>query len=62
LAAVTGIVNTVDGPATALLGNDLVPAGDVPSAIALGSMVHSAGRLIGTALAAVAVGTLGASS
>ncbi|WP_078492669.1 MULTISPECIES: MFS transporter [unclassified Streptomyces] len=62
LAAVTGIVNTIDGPATALLGNDLVPAGDVPSAIALGSMVHSAGRLIGTALAAVAVGTLGASS
>jgi MFS family permease len=62
LAAVTGIVNTIDGPATALLGNDLVPEKDVPSAIALGSMVHSAGRLMGTALAAVAVGTLGTSS
>ncbi|WP_442813638.1 MFS transporter [Streptomyces sp. NBC_01754] len=62
LAAVTGVVNTIDGPATALLGNDLVPADDVPSAIALGSMVHSAGRLIGTALAAVAVGSLGTSS
>jgi len=62
LAAVTGIVNTIDGPATALLGNDLVPEKDVPSAIALGSMVHSAGRLTGTALAAVAVGTLGTSS
>lgn len=59
LAAVTGIVSTIDGPATALLGNDLVPARDVPSAIALGSMVHSAGRLIGTALAAVTVGVFG---
>ncbi|MFE9851885.1 MFS transporter [Streptomyces sp. NPDC005576] len=62
LAAVTGVVNTIDGPATALLGNDLVPEKDVPSAIALGSMVHSAGRLTGTALAAVAVGMLGPSS
>ncbi|MEU9760777.1 MFS transporter [Streptomyces sp. NPDC047987] len=62
LAAVTGIVNTIDGPATSLLGNDLVPRKDVPSAIALGSMVHSAGRLIGTALAAAAVGTLGMAS
>lgn len=62
LAALTGIVNTIDGPATSLLGNDLVPKDDVPSAIALGSMVHSAGRLGGTALAAVAVGTLGTSS
>ncbi|NED12530.1 MFS transporter [Streptomyces sp. SID9124] len=62
LAAVTGIVNTIDGPATSLLGNDLVPRTDVPSAIALGSMVHSAGRLAGTALAAVAVRTLGTGS
>ncbi|MFF7361584.1 MFS transporter [Streptomyces sp. NPDC008125] len=62
LAAVTGIVNTIDGPATSLLGNDLVPARDVPSAIALGSVVHSSGRLAGTAVAAVAVGTLGTAS
>ncbi|MFI2780475.1 MFS transporter [Streptomyces sp. ALB3] len=62
LAAVTGIVSTIDGPATALLGNDLVPARDLPSAIALGSMVHSAGRLMGTALAAVAVGVFGSTA
>ncbi|MDQ0792546.1 MFS transporter [Streptomyces sp. B1I3] len=62
LAAVTGVVNTIDGPATSLLGNDLVPARDVPSAIALGSVVHSSGRLAGTAVAAVAVGTLGTAS
>lgn len=59
LAALTGIVATVDGPACALLGNDLVPAGDVPSAIGVGALVHSAGRLLGTALAGVTVGFLG---
>ncbi|MEU5611171.1 MFS transporter [Streptomyces sparsogenes] len=59
LAAVTGLVATVDGPACALLGNDLVRAEDVPSSIALGSVVHSTGRLVGVALAGVAVATLG---
>ncbi|MFI9722041.1 MFS transporter [Streptomyces sp. NPDC052396] len=63
LSAITGLIATVDGPATSLLGNDLVPEEDVPSAIALGSVVHSVGRLAGTALAAVgiaAIGTAGA--
>ncbi|WP_234363511.1 MFS transporter [Streptomyces sp. TN58] len=59
LAAVTGLIATVDGPACALLGNDLVRAPDVPSAIGVGSLVHSAGRLTGAALAGVAVGFLG---
>ncbi len=59
LAAVTGLVATVDGPATALLGNDLVPVEDVPSAIGIGSVVHSAGRLVGVALAGGAVALAG---
>ncbi|MCF6525644.1 MFS transporter [Streptomyces sp. JJ36] len=59
LAAVTGLIATVDNPACSLLGNDLVPARDVPSAIAVGSVVHSSGRLLGTALAGVAVGVFG---
>ncbi|MFC0598272.1 MFS transporter [Streptomyces palmae] len=59
LAAVTGLIATVDGPACALLGNDLVPTEDVPSAIAVGSMVHSVGRLAGTAAAGVVVAFLG---
>lgn len=62
LAAVTGLIATVDGPACALLGNDLVPLKDVPSAIAVGSLVHSVGRLAGTALAGVAVAFLGTAS
>ncbi|MCS0602665.1 MFS transporter [Streptomyces sp. LP11] len=62
LAAVTGVVATVDGPACALLGNDLVPVEDVPSAIGVGALVHSAGRLAGTALAGLTVGLLGTSA
>ncbi|GAB2746744.1 MFS transporter [Streptomyces bullii] len=62
LAAVTGVVATVDGPACALLGNDLVPAEDVPSAIGVGALVHQAGRLVGAALAGVTVGFLGTSA
>lgn len=59
LAAVTGLIATVDGPACALLGNDLVPRQDVPSAIAVGSVVHSVGRVAGTALAGVTIGMFG---
>ncbi|GAA2502804.1 MFS transporter [Streptomyces longisporus] len=59
LAAVTGLIATVDGPACALLGNDLVPVADVPSAIGVGALVHNAGRLVGTGLAGVTVGFLG---
>ncbi|MDN3270261.1 MFS transporter [Streptomyces sp. MA15] len=59
LAAVTGMVATVDNPACALLGNDLVPAEDVPSAIGVGALVFNAGRLTGAALAGVTVGFLG---
>ncbi|MEV1008472.1 MFS transporter [Streptomyces sp. NPDC049881] len=62
LSAVTGIIATVDGPACSLLGNDLVRREDVPSAIALGSAVHSVGRLAGTATAGVAVALAGTAS
>jgi MFS family permease len=59
LAAVTGLIATVDGPACALLGNDLVRPEDVPSAIGVGSLVHNAGRLAGAGLAGLAVGVFG---
>ncbi|MFF9276858.1 MFS transporter [Streptomyces griseosporeus] len=62
LAALTGVVATVDAPACALLGNDLVPLDDVPSAIGVGALVHNAGRLAGAALAGVTVGVLGTAS
>lgn len=59
MAGITGLIATVDGPACSLLGNDLVPPEDVPSAIAVGSVVHSVGRVAGTALAGVTVGVFG---
>ncbi len=59
LAAVTGLVATVDGPACALLGNDLVRTEDVPSAIGVGSLVHNAGRLVGAGLGGATVAFLG---
>ncbi|WP_435820418.1 MFS transporter [Kitasatospora aureofaciens] len=62
LAVLTGLIATIESPACALLGNDLVPREDVPSAIAVGSVVHSVGRLAGTALAGVAVGLFGMAS
>ncbi|MGP3987656.1 MFS transporter [Streptomyces sp. 3N207] len=62
LAAVTGTIATVDNPACSLLGNDLVKRKDVASAIALGSVVHSAGRLLGTAAAGATVAWFGMSS
>ncbi|MDT9683970.1 MFS transporter [Streptomyces sp. TRM76323] len=62
LAAVTGLIATVDGPACALLGNDLVRTEDVPSAIGVGSLVHNAGRLAGAGLAGLTVAFLGTAS
>ncbi|WP_249800527.1 MFS transporter [Kitasatospora humi] len=62
LALVSGLIATVDGPACALLGNDLVPREDVPSAIAVGSVVSSVGRLAGTALAGLLMSLLGPAS
>lgn len=59
LGLLTGLVATVDGPACALLGNDLVPREDVPSAIAVGSVAHSVGRLGGVALAGLTFAPLG---
>ena len=59
LALVTGVIATVDGPAVALLGAELVPEDDVPSAIALGSLATSAGRVLGTAAAGLAIGAAG---
>jgi MFS family permease len=59
LGIVSGIIATVEQPSTMLLGNELVPAEDLSSAIAVGSVVSSAGRLVGTAFAGVAVAAVG---
>jgi MFS family permease len=59
LSVVSGLVSTIDGPACSLLGNDLVPSGDLSSAIAVSSVGTNIGRLVGTGLAGVVLSTTG---
>jgi MFS family permease len=59
LGAVGGLVATVEAPACVLLGNDLVDREDVPSAIAVGSVVGNVGRLLGTAAAGLVIAAVG---
>lgn len=59
IAALTGAVAALDGPAVAVLGNELVRDEDLASAIALGSIITSFGRVVGTAAAGAAVTAFG---
>jgi MFS family permease len=58
LSVASGIVGTVNGPATALLGNELVAPDDVPSAISIGSVTFNVGRVAGAAASGVVVGAM----
>jgi MFS family permease len=58
LSIAAGVVGTVNGPATTLLGNELVAADDVPSAISIGSVTFNIGRVAGAAAAGVVLGAL----
>jgi MFS family permease len=59
LAVASGVVGTVNGPATALLGNELVAPDDVPSAISIGSVTFNVGRVAGAAASGIVLGGLG---
>ncbi|HEY0508402.1 MAG TPA: MFS transporter [Blastococcus sp.] len=58
LAIASGVVGTVNGPATALLGNELVAPDDVPSAISIGSVTFNVGRIAGAAAAGIVLGAM----
>jgi MFS family permease len=58
LSVASGVVGTLNGPATALLGNELVAPDDVPSAISIGSVTFNVGRVAGAAAAGIVLGTL----
>lgn len=58
LAVASGLVGTVNAPATALLGNELVAADDVPSAISIGSVVFNVGRMAGAAASGVVLSVM----
>ncbi|MCW2703393.1 MAG: transporter [Blastococcus sp.] len=58
LSVASGVVGTMNGPASALLGNELVAPDDVPSAISIGSVTFNVGRVAGAAAAGIVLGTL----
>jgi MFS family permease len=58
LSVASGIVGTVNGPASALLGNELVAPDDVPSAISIGSVTFNVGRVAGAAASGIVLGAL----
>jgi MFS family permease len=58
LSVAAGVVSTMNGPASALLGNELVAPDDVPSAISIGSVTFNVGRVAGAAAAGIVLGAL----
>jgi MFS family permease len=58
LSVASGVVGTMNGPATALLGNELVAPDDVPSAISIGSVTFNVGRVAGAAAAGIVLGAM----
>jgi MFS family permease len=59
LAAIAGAINAADGPATSALGAEIVAPQDLASAIAIGSVLHSVGRVAGMAIAGVVLAATG---
>jgi MFS family permease len=59
LAAALGCVNAVDNPSRQAFVREMVEPTDVPNAVSLNSVVMNASRVIGPALAAVLIETVG---
>lgn len=55
----SGVVGALEGPALGRFGSSLVPPDGLGSALALGSVLSSGGRILGTALGGVAVAAFG---
>ncbi|GAA2203812.1 MFS transporter [Nonomuraea monospora] len=51
VALAGGVVNALGGPALGRFGAEVVPPADLPNAMALGSILNSAGRILGMSLA-----------
>ncbi|GAA4425169.1 MFS transporter [Actinokineospora soli] len=59
LTALSGLVTAIEGPALGRFGAQVVPPDDLPNALALGSLVNSAGRVLGMSLAGVLAAAVG---
>ncbi|MGW5053624.1 MFS transporter [Actinokineospora sp. NPDC004072] len=59
LTALSGVVGAVEGPALGRFGAQVVPPVDLPNALALGSLINSAGRVLGMSLAGLLAAAVG---
>ncbi|WP_199510102.1 MFS transporter [Nucisporomicrobium flavum] len=62
VALVSGVISSLEGPCLGRFGSALVPPSALGSALALGSVLSSAGRILGMSLGGVLVGVTGVSS
>ncbi|AGL21534.1 MFS transporter [Actinoplanes sp. N902-109] len=62
VALVSGLISSVEGPVLGRFGSALVPPSALGSALALGSVLSSAGRIVGMSVGGILVGVTGASS
>lgn len=62
VALASGVISSVEGPCLGRFGSALVPSSALGSALALGSVLSSAGRIVGMSLGGILVGITGASS
>ncbi|GAA5059788.1 MFS transporter [Thermocatellispora tengchongensis] len=53
IVLVSGVVSALTGPAFGRFGAEVVPPEDLPNSLALGSLINSAGRILGMSLAGV---------
>ncbi|MEV4217997.1 MFS transporter [Nonomuraea sp. NPDC049725] len=53
VALAGGVVSALGGPALGRFGAEVVPREDLPNAMALGSVINSAGRILGMSIAGV---------
>jgi len=60
IAAAGGLVSAVEGPVLGRFSSTMVDAATLPNAVALGSVISSAGRILGMAAAGVLVAVAGA--
>ncbi|MEZ0073217.1 MFS transporter [Planotetraspora sp. GP83] len=60
LVLASGVVSAIGGPALGKFGAEVVPPADLPNAMALGSVINSAGRILGMSLAGVLLPLTGA--
>lgn len=59
VALAGGVVNALGGPALGRFAAEVVPPADLPNAMALGSILNSAGRILGMSLAGALLPVIG---